>query len=386
MRVADSCWLAKRYVRFKIIKPGMISKSEIRQVDDKKVYQAINGDLKEGMKVAGLVYVSDNKPGYTRKRRGKKFIYMDGDKQLIDQEEILRIKKLVIPPAWKNVWISKIPRGHLQATGYDKLGRKQYRYHEYWMEIRNKAKFYRLREFGEILPVIRSNLEKDLSLPGFPQNKVLAVMVSLLERINIRVGNPSYEKLYGSFGLTTLKNHHVAINGSRLRIMFRGKKGVLQDIAFTSRKLSKIIQGCKEIPGKELFEYYDEEGNIRVVDSGMVNNYIRSISGSDFTAKDFRTWAGTIHALLAFREVGKSETAAEMNRKIPEALDMVARQLGNTRAVCKKYYVHPLILQLYQDKKLDAYISELNDTEESNNGDGFARDEKVLLRILKSAL
>jgi len=353
---------------------------------DKKLVTALNGDLKDGMKVAGLLYVSDNRPGFSRKRRGGKFIYFDGNKQLLDKEHINRINRLVIPPAWEKVWICKVPDGHLQATGYDKSGRKQYRYHTFWGEMRNKAKFYRLIDFGKSLPLLRSNLEKDLSLPGFPLNKVLAAMVSLLERINIRIGNSSYEKLYGSFGLTTLKNHHITVNGSKLKLMFRGKKGIVHNVTFSSRKLSRIIQGCKEIPGKELFEYFDEEGQIRVVDSGMVNNYIRNISGSDFTAKDFRTWAGTIHALLALKEVGSFETAAEMNKKIPAALDIVASQLGNTRAVCKKYYVHPLILELYQDKKLDKYLSDLDETEESTNTDGYVWEERVLLRILKSAL
>jgi DNA topoisomerase I len=333
---------------------------------------------------AGLVYVSDNLPGFIRIRKGNTFYYLDGKKRLRDEEQLKRIKALVLPPAWEKVWICRLPNGHLQATGYDKLNRKQYRYHSSWMAIRNQTKFYRLKEFGERLPMIRKRLEKDLSLQGFTQNKVLAAMVSLLERINIRVGNSFYERLYGSFGLTTLKNRHVKVNGSQLQLTFRGKKGIRQNITFTNKRLSRIIKGCKEIPGKELFEYYDENGNIHPVDSGMVNNYIRTISEGDFTAKDFRTWAGSIHALLALKELGDFETISEMNRKIPAALDMVAKQLGNTRAVCKKYYVHPLILEYYRDKKLEAFISELNHIESGNNQDGYMPEERVLLKILEN--
>jgi DNA topoisomerase-1 len=211
-------------------------------------------------------------------------------------------------------------------------------------------------------------------------------MVSLLERINIRVGNAFYEKIYGSFGLTTLKNHHVQINGSNLRLIFRGKKGIGHNITFSSKKLARVIQGCKDIPGKELFAFYDEQGDIRPVDSGMVNDYIRSISGSEFTAKDFRTWAGTIQSLLAFSEVGGFETVAEMNRKIPTALDIVAKQLGNTRAVCKKYYVHPVVLNLYQDGKLGKYLNELNKVKSVEDPDGYLAEELVLMKILRSSL
>ena len=347
------------------------------------LFHVLTNDVKESAKAAGLVYVASTDPGFSRIRRGKKFIYMNGGEELTDKEHLDRISRLVIPPAWENIWICKIPDGHIQATGYDKKSRKQYRYHNLWIEFRNKTKFYRLKEFGERLPLTRQNLEKDLSLKGFPQNKVLAAMISLLERINIRVGNLFYEKLYGSFGLTTLKNHHVKINGSKLHLMFRGKKGILHNITLSSKKLAKIIQGCKEIPGKELFEYYDEEGNICVVDSGMLNDYIRKVSESDFTAKDFRTWAGTVTALLAFKTVGHFSTVTDMNKKVPEALDIVAKHLGNTRAVCRKYYVHPLILDLYQSNQLDKYLNELNDIElENEDSDGYVAEERILLKIL----
>lgn len=353
---------------------------------EKKLFRVITHDVIKTAKAAGLVYVTSGEPGFSRKRTTAGFYYMNGDKRLKDEEQLDRIRKLVLPPAWKNVWICKRPDGHLQATGYDKLNRKQYKYHHLWMTIRNQTKFYRLKEFGERLPLIRKNIKKDLSIQGYPQNKVLAAMISLLERINIRVGNAFYEKLYGSFGLTTLKDHHVEVNGSSLKLMFRGKKGVSHNITLKSRKLARIIQGCKDLPGKELFSYYDENGELKSVDSGMVNEYIRTISGGDFTAKDFRTWAGTIQALLAFKEVGNFETVAEMNRKIPAALDIVAKQLGNTRTVCKKYYVHPLIVNLYQDRKLDIYLYELEPLENENDPSGYVAEEKVLLKILRNSL
>lgn len=350
----------------------------------KKLFRVIAQDASKTAKAAGLVYVSSNDPGFTRIRMGTEFIYLDGNRRLRNKIHLERIRKLVLPPAWENVWICKLPNGHLQATGFDKLNRKQYRYHPLWMIVRNHTKFYRLREFGEKLPSIRARIEKDLSVQGLPQNKVLAAMVSLLERINIRVGNAFYEKLYGSFGLTTLKDHHVDIQGTKLKLFFRGKKGIEHNINLASRRLSRIIQGCKDIPGKELFQYYDEEGIARPVDSGMVNDYIREISGSDFTAKDFRTWAGSIQALVAFREVGNFSTKTEMNKKIPAALDLVAKRLGNTRAVCKKYYVHPIIINLYQEGRLDRYIRELDRIEEGKDPDGYAVEERVLLRILRS--
>lgn len=364
---------------------GMVTLIEEMPVQ-KKLFRVIAKDPSRTAREAGLVYVSSSEPGFTRVRKGPEFIYMDGNKRLRDKEHLERIRKMVLPPAWENVWICKLPNGHLQATGMDKLNRKQYRYHHLWMKVRNQTKFYRLREFGEKLPSIRSRLNKDLSTPGLPQNKVLATMVSLLERINIRVGNAFYERLYGSFGLTTLKDHHVDITGTKMKLFFKGKKGVVHDINLASRKLSRIIQGCKDIPGKELFQYYDENGKANPVDSGMVNEYIREISGGDFTAKDFRTWAGSIQALLAFRDVGDFSSKAEMNKKIPAALDLVAKRLGNTRAVCKKYYVHPDIINLYQEGKLNRYIKDLDRVEESKDPDGYAKEERVLLRILRSHL
>lgn len=346
-----------------------------------QVLPEIITDRAQSASVAGLVYIFDNQPGFTRHRSGGKFYYMEDGKVLQNKEHLARIKSLVLPPAWENVWICKIDNGHLQATGFDQLNRKQYRYHPLWITIRNQTKFYRLKEFGKQLPLIRTNLERDLSLGGFPKRKVLAAMVSLLERVNIRVGNAFYEKLYGSFGLTTLKDRHSKIEGSKLHLSFVGKKGIRHKVTLSSKRLANIVKGCKEIPGKELFQYYDEKGNIHPVDSGELNNYIKEISGGDFTAKDYRTWAGSVHALLGFKSVGGFETTSEMNRKIPEVIDMVAKQLGNTRTVCKKHYIHPLILILYKEQKLEQYISDLNG---ETKMDGYVDEEKVLLKILEN--
>jgi DNA topoisomerase-1 len=247
----------------------------------------------------------------------------------------------------------------------------------------NHTKFFKMAEFGRQLPLIRSQVDKDLSLPGYPQEKVLALVVSLMERTSIRVGNAFYEKLYGSFGLTTLKDRHVSVNGTQVHFSFRGKKGIKHEIDLRSKKLARIVQGCKDIPGKELFAYYNESGNISSVDSGMVNNYIKTISGGDFTAKDFRTWAGTVQALLALKELGDFNSESKMNKKIVAAIDLVARQLGNTRAVCKKYYVHPLLIEMYKEKQLQSFWDKMESIEPEK---GFSPEEQILLQILEKKL
>jgi len=349
----------------------------------KKTIQAVAHDMAKSAQAANLIYTPGDKPGFSRKQKGKSFSYFSGTKKINDKITIDRIKNLVIPPAWKNVWICKIANGHLQATGFDILERKQYRYHSLWNTIRKQTKFYRLYEFGLVIPIIRKQIEKDLSLTGFPQEKILAAVVSLLERTNIRVGNGFYEKLYGSFGLTTLKNRHVVISGTQLRFSFKGKKGVVHDIMLKSKKLSRIVKACKDIPGKELFEFFDDIGNIHCIDSGMVNNYISNITNGEFTTKDFRTWAGTVGTLVAFNELGSFATTLEMNQKITAAFDMVAKQLGNTRTVCKNYYVHPVIVELYKEKKLGKYLDELKVIEKADGQKELTPVEKVLLKILK---
>jgi len=352
---------------------------------DKKIITALAHDMAKSAKVADLVYTPDIKPGFSRKYNGKEVSFFDGTKKIKDKIIIDRIKKLVIPPAWEKVWICKIANGHLQATGFDVLQRKQYRYHGSWNAMRKNTKFYRLQEFGAMIPAIRKQIEKDLSLKGFPQEKILAAVVSLLERTNIRVGNAVYEKLYGSFGITTLKNQQVVVKGTQLRFSFKGKKGVQHNITLKSKTLSRIIKGCKDIPGKELFEFYDDTGNIHRIDSGMVNNYIKNITSGEFTAKDFRTWAGTVSALAVFNELRSYETATEMNQNIRAAFEMAAKQLGNSPTVCKNYYVHPLIIELYKENKLEKYLGEIKIAEMADGEKELMPIEKVLLKILNHA-
>ena len=330
-----------------------------------------------------LIYVNDSMEGFIRKNKGNSFEYYFKEQKVTDEEELLRIKQLVIPPAWENVWICPKENGHLQVTGIDVRGRKQYKYHHLWNSLRNHTKFYRLFSFGAVLPAMRVKMEKDLSLSGLPLNKVLATIVSLMERTNIRIGNCSYEKIYGSYGLTTLKDRHVKVKGTQLTFSFKGKKGVYHDINIKSKRLSKIVKNCRDIPGKELFQYYDEEGNRKSIDSGMVNDYIKEISSGDFTAKDFRTWSGTVQALLAFKELGFSETQTGIKKNIVAALDAVSQLLGNTRTVCKKYYVHPLVISLYESNALDKYFKELEKLEKDDNTSDLTSEEKLLMRILE---
>jgi len=347
----------------------------------------ISSIIKDPVKTAeavNLVYVNNSEQGIIRRKKGKTFEFILNNKKVKDKNTLQRIKSLVIPPAWQQVWICTLVNGHLQTTGVDAKNRKQYRYHPLWNVLRNQTKFFRLLEFGKVLPAMRRELEKDISLPGLPLDKVLATVVSLMERTNIRVGNNFYEKLYGSFGLTTFKDDHVTINGQKLRFFFRGKKGVSHDINIKNKKLASIVQKCKDIPGEELFQYYTESGECKSIDSGMVNDYIKRTSGGDFTAKDFRTWAGSVQALLAFKDLGFSETKTESKKIIVSVLDSVAEHLGNTRTVCKKYYVHPVILSLYEDQSLKKYLDQLYTIEDDDNKSDLTVEEKILMKILES--
>ena len=336
-------------------------------------------------KAVHLIYTSDAETaGITRKKTGKKYSYYRDGEKIKDKDEITRINKLVIPPAWENVWICALDNGHLQATGFDLKKRKQYRYHPLWSALRNHTKFYRMLQFGYALPDIRLQVEKDLALRNFEKRKILALIVSLMQKTNIRIGNNAYEKLYGSFGLTTLKGKHVKVQGQKITFHFKGKKGVMHDIDLKSRRLSKMIQKCKDIPGRELFQYIDDEGNRHTVDSGMVNEYIKEISGEDFTAKDFRTWSGTVSALIAFKEIGYAETHTEYKKKVKEALEMVASHLGNTSTVCRKYYVHPLVINLYENNTIKKYLDELEKIEENDGKAGLTHEEKLVLKILEN--
>ncbi len=354
---------------------------EIKELSRQEIKSAVMDVVKSAAAV-NLRYVSDSMPGISRIRSEEGFVYMQGNRRVKDKATLGRIKKLVIPPAWEQVWICSEDNGHLQATGMDAKGRKQYRYHASWSSIRNATKFYRLQEFGKRLPAMRTELQKHLTLPGYPKEKILALVVSLLERTNIRIGNGFYEKLYGSFGLTTLKNNHVKVKGSEMIFSFTGKKGVKHHVSIRSKKLSKIVQACKDIPGKDLFEFIDENKAVHRIESGMVNAYIHSISGSDFSAKDFRTWAGTTQALLALSEVGNFETVTEFREKCVKVFDHVACSLGNTRSVCRKYYVHPLIIDLYERRQLEPYLQEMK-TMSGRELEGLSPEESILLKILE---
>lgn len=349
-----------------------------------KQFLKTDHDYEKAASVINLVYVKDDAPGINRIKKGKGFSYLLNNKPLKAKNEITRIRKLAIPPAWEKVWICQFENGHIQATGLDLMRRKQYRYHALWNVLRNETKFHHLYEFGKMLPQIRAQMEKDLALKDLSQQKVLATVISLMEHTYIRVGNAGYEKLYGSYGLTTLKDKHVSIHGDKMIFSFKGKKGIHHNITLRNKKLSRTVQACRDIPGKELFQYYDADGTRKPIDSGLVNGYIKSAAGADFTAKDFRTWAGSIQALLAFQSIGEAINDAETKKNIVSVLDTVSKHLGNTRTVCKKYYVHPGLVKLYEEKKLSNYLKELNEVNDSPDEHGLTGVEKLLIKILKS--
>lgn len=292
---------------------------------------------------AGLRYVKDDRPGIRRKMSSLGFRYYRPDGRLIRHPaELKRIASLAVPPAWTDVWICPDSRGHLQATGRDARGRKQYRYHARWRETRDETKYERMPAFAAALPKIRTRTAADLARTGLPREKVLAAVVRLLEKSLMRVGNEEYAKANNSFGLTTLRNNHVKIHGSVVKFEFRGKSGIRHCVRVSDRRLARIVKGCRDLPGQELFQYLDDEGRRCTVGSGDVNDYLREICGEDFTAKDFRTWAGTVLMCAAFRELGATDTPP--SKRVLQAIDAVAGMLGNTRAVCRKSYIHPGVI------------------------------------------
>lgn len=342
--------------------------------------QKIGSKPKVTAQSVGLRYAPQMHKGYYRiKGKDNAFVYKDENNTIIKDKSIIeRIKKLVIPPAWENVWISPYENGHLQVTGIDARGRKQYRYHPNWNKIRNQSKFYRLRRFANALPMIRKQIEKDLNRKGLPYEKVVALVVKLIELTHIRVGNDAYKKLYGSFGLTTLRDKHVKFSNSSVYFEFKGKKGVSHKISLQSRKLANLVKKCKEIPGQELFQYYDDEGKHHSIGSADINNYLKEITHEDFTAKDFRVWAGSVHALFTFQEIGQFITVTECKRNIVSVIDDVAKKLGNTRAVCKKYYVHPTVIASYEKGSIWNYKVKANIKNNKLNP-----EEEALVRLLK---
>ena len=334
-------------------------------------------DPVESAQAAGLRYVSDIQPGIRRKKAGKGFAYVGADgKTIRDARELARIRSLAIPPAYTDVWICPSANGHIQATGRDARGRKQYRYHPKWREVRDETKFGRMLAFSQVLPKIRARLEKDLSRPGLPREKVLATVVRLLECTCIRVGNDEYAKSNRSFGLTTLQDRHVEVSGSSVRFEFRGKSGKVHKVDLSDRRLAKIVERCQDLPGEDLFQYLDDDGVRQTIGSGDVNEYIREISGEEFTAKDFRTWAGTLLAVEALSEVGAFSTQRQAKSNVLRAIDRVAEQLNNTRAVCRKYYVHPAVFETYLAGTMLEHLQ--NGTKGSTRGDLNAQELAVV--------
>jgi DNA topoisomerase I len=331
--------------------------------------------------IAGLRYVRAEGPGIRRLRHGKSFRYVGPDgKPVTEQRELGRIRSLVIPPAWEEVWICPTSAGHVQAVGRDAKGRKQYRYHALYRHVRDQTKFGRMLAFGAALPKIRARIEQDLNLPGMPRNKVLAAVVKLLDTTCMRIGNDEYKKQNDSYGLTTLQDTHVRVEGSTIRFRFRGKSGQEQNITLNDPRLAKIVKKARDLPGYELFQYVDDSGNVCDITSSDVNDCIREISGEEFTAKDFRTWGGTGFAALSLEAMGAAETKSDAKKNIVAAVKEVAGKLGNRPATCKKYYVHPAILEAYEDGTLFEILSTCSCTAE---GDTQRAEECVMKLVTK---
>src|SRR5437868_12349644 len=338
-------------------------------------------DPVESARAAGLRYVADLTPGIRRRRVGKGFAYRASDGGPIgDPETLGRIKRLAIPPAWTDVWICPDPRGHLQATGRDARGRKQYRYHPRWREVRDAVKYDRMLAFAEALPRIRERTDRDLERPGMPREKVLATVVRLLEETRIRIGNDEYRKENGSYGLTTLRDRHVNVIGVEVRFTFRGKSGKQHTIELHDRRMARIIKRFLEIPGQELFKCVDGAGEVKTIDSADVNEYLQQVTGEDFTAKDFRTWAGTILAARFLRETAGAMNSRAAKKQLVRAIARVADELGNTAAVAKKGYIHPAVIAAYLSGGLKP-IREKQDPDPYR----LSAEERSLLALLGKA-
>ncbi len=338
-------------------------------------------DSAEAAEEAGLHYVSDDRPGYTRRANNGEFEYLDTEGKTIgDEQRLLRIKRLAIPPAWTDVWICPSPSGHIQATGRDARGRKQYRYHDRWRELRDENKFDRLAAFAKALPNIRRRIAKDLKLPGLPRRKVLATVVRLLERTFIRIGNEEYARENKSFGLTTMQDRHVTVKGDRLRFRFRGKSGRAHEVDMTDRRIAKIVSKCQDLPGQDLFQYIDD-GEVRDAASQDVNDYLHEITNENFTAKDFRTWAGTVLAAIALNAQGEFETKKQAKANVKTAVCAVAELLGNTPAICRKCYVHPAIVEAYLSGRQIAGLGEVIKTPDNIN---LRAVEAAVLKFLRA--
>jgi DNA topoisomerase I len=371
------------------IRLGLKASNTSRRIQEDTLAQRRNvvdpvTDPAESAKIAGLLYASDTMPGIRRAKAGRGFRYIGPDhKPVHDKETLARIKSLVIPPAWKDVWICPNPKGHLQVTGRDAQGRKQSRYHPRWREIRDETKYERMIFFGAALPNIRERVEDDLKMPGLPRPKVLATIVHLMETTLIRIGNEEYARRNRSYGLTTMRNKHVDVDGSTVTFHFKGKSGIQHTVDINDRRIARIIQRCQDIPGYELFQYIDKDGTHHSVDSADVNEYLREITSQDFTAKDFRTWAGSLLASMTLNTFGAFTSETEAKRNVLQAIKIVAARLGNTPSVCRKCYVHPAVLECY----IKGTIFETKKLPQSkDNGDligALRREEARLLKFLR---
>ncbi|MGE5353626.1 MAG: DNA topoisomerase IB [Acidobacteriota bacterium] len=353
---------------------------------NEKLENLIVTEPEEVAEAAGLRYVSDEDAGFSRKGQGKGFIYLDkSGNKLTDPKHINRIEALVIPPAWTNVWICPYSNGHIQATGRDQKGRKQYIYHAQWEDIRNTNKFNLMIRFGETLPLIRARVDEDLRKHGLPREKVMAILVRLLEETLIRIGNHEYAKQNDSYGLTTLRNKHMETDGSKVRFIFKGKSGKQWEVDIENKRLAKLIKQCQELPGQHLFQYLDEEGKRQAVDSADVNNYLKEIIEQDFTAKDFRTWGGTVRAAKELYDLGAAEAEKDKQKNIVQAIKKVSAALNNTPSVCRKYYIHPEIISAYMDNSLFDHMERASKSGESSQF-GLNIEETAVLNILKEGL
>lgn len=338
-------------------------------------------------KAAGLRWGNDTIPGIERLGSGKSFRYVSpSGKAIHDEDELRRIKSLAIPPAWTDVWICPAKNGHLQASGRDVKGRKQYRYHPKWRQARDETKFEKMMAFGKALSGIRARIAKDLARPGLPREKVLATVIALLEKTLIRVGNEEYARTNKSFGLTTLRDQHVQVKGGTARFHFRGKSGVEHAVDLDDRRIAKVVKMCQDLPGQELFQYLDDEGVQRDVDSSDVNSYLQEIAGADFSAKDFRTWAGTVLAAQALQELGEFTSGTRGKKNVLAAVDAVAKRLGNTRSVCRKCYVHPAIVDAYLDGSMVKTLKARASKALKTAAKGLPKEELAVLVLLERRL
>ena len=344
-------------------------------------------DCKDAAELVGLSYASTDEPGIRRRRAGKGYSYRGPDGKVInDKAALARIRALAIPPAWENVWICADPNGHIQAVGYDARGRKQYRYHAKFREIREDVKYEHMIAFANALPSLRQKVKKDMSAPGMGRRKILATVVNLLETTMIRVGNGSYAKENKSYGLTTLLNRHVKVEGSELKFHFKGKSGKEWRLSVRDRRIAKIVKNCQELPGQHLFQYIDEDGKRQAVTSADVNDYLKEVSGANITAKDFRTWTGTVLAAMALGEFEKADSKARAKKNVTRAVERVASMLGNTPTICRKGYIHPDVVDAYLDGNLLLEVQKDIDKQLSEDMEALRAEEAAVLSFLRARI